>query len=100
MAKAHEVIEYVYNPENAPEDFQPVRILLEMGADKLLIIVESDIEMTKIDIENLLKYLERAVLKRKHITLLNDCDVLVKMDGQKYDVVFEATFSVKNLNLL
>ena len=100
MSKSRsELIEYVYHPEKSPEDFQQVRITFKPSQDgsELLVILESDIEMTYKDIEGILLYLQQATLKRKHISLYEDCKVLVLADGQEYRVTLTEALAVSRM---
>ena len=78
MPKFPEIIEHVYHPENAPEDFQSVQIEMSMSEQNLQINLDAGTEMTTSDIENVLQYLERATLKRRRISIYEDCDVFVQ----------------------
>jgi|GEM_PF-2823454 len=92
-----ELIEYVYHPEKSPDDFQKVRISLDMLNDKLQISMEADDEMTKQDVETVLLYLQKASLNRRRISILDDCSVMVKVGAQKFAVKMAQDLVVESL---
>lgn len=95
----NQMMEYVYHPEDSPEDFRQVRIYLnvESGGAKLSVTLEPEADMTKADVENVLRYLEQASLKRMNICLWTDCTVVVRHEEKKFKVELEGTVSVKEL---
>lgn len=78
--KGAEIIEHVYNPKDAPDDFQEVQIMMHASDEKLQIILNCEADMKKLDIESVLRYLERAILQARRISLYQECDVFI---GQK-----------------
>ncbi|MCL2400263.1 MAG: hypothetical protein FWC91_11055 [Defluviitaleaceae bacterium] len=93
------LLEYVYHPEDNPEDFRQVRIIINtnISANNLYVTLEPEVDMTEKDVENVLKYLEKACLKRMDICLWEDCKVIVKNGDDRYSVSLAKDINVTGL---
>ncbi|MCL1987775.1 MAG: hypothetical protein FWG64_07375 [Firmicutes bacterium] len=93
-----EIIEYVYNPEKAPDDFQNIAISMEPFGEesKILITITATIEMTNNDVEGILDYLEKTMLKRQRLSIIDDSIVRLEINGVLHEVAF-ADRKVQNI---
>ena len=82
--------DYVYHPETAPEEIHNIHITIaaDKVSDKLLINLDTDIEMSPKDVNDVLKSLTTGLLKRHRINVVEDCRVTINVEGGK---CFEAT---------
>ena len=96
------IIEHVYHPDNDETQFCHARITLrpseDFGDEKLIIIIEPDKEMPRRDAQNVLRYLEKSVIKRMNLTLWMDCIVFVEYEDKKYSLELEGIVRVRKLN--
>ena len=94
-----QLLEYVYHPEDTPEDYRQVRVLLNpaISTNDLHITLEPEVDMTEKDVENVLKYLEKACLKRMNICLWEDCTVILKNGDHQYSVSVAESITVTGL---
>ena len=92
------IMEYVYHPESLPGEFQPVRIVLEPANEgKLSVTLDTEIEMTAKDIEDVLKYLENSSFNRMRINMVEDCVVIVQTGSQRCEASFNNALSAWEL---
>lgn len=91
------VIEHVYHPEVAPEEFQQVRIILSPGSknEKLIVTLENEADMTTDDLRSVLKYLEKSTLMRMSINLAEDCEIYLKKGEEQKEIKFSDVFTEK-----
>ncbi|MCL2016428.1 MAG: hypothetical protein FWG68_09310 [Defluviitaleaceae bacterium] len=87
-----EMLEYVYNPEGAPDDFQNVAISIEPFGEeaKILVTLINSVEMTPKDVEGVLEYLEKTMLKRQRLSLADDCVIRIDLNGTTHDITIDA----------
>jgi len=92
-----EILEYVYHPETAPEDFQTVKLTLQFSEDegKLMVNLDAEIEMTEFDVKDILLYLEKSKLRHRKISILDDCVIVLKSPEQNVKVQLEKSWAIK-----
>ena len=98
------IIEHVYHPNNDETQFCHARITLRPSEDfndeKLIITIEPDREMPRRDAQNVLRYLEKSVIKHMNLVLWTDCLVFVKYEDKEYSLELEGIVRVRKLNLI
>jgi hypothetical protein len=84
-------MDYVYNPSSDLDEFCNVHVSIKTTSDKLEVLLVADNEMTREDVEGILRTLEKDFCKRSRVNLAEECTVSVEAEGRAYGVSLEGS---------